>query len=145
MKKLLFLLFLPFLSILAPQLLWAQNDHYPQYMEMGNQAYASEKFALAMDYYLSAIDDKEDCWQAYVGLGNCLYFQKKYKDALKNYEKALKINPNNPDLARFVQNLRSKLGVVPTPTPIPTVAPLAPLPGLPPLPPPVSPVSPASR
>jgi tetratricopeptide (TPR) repeat protein len=114
-------------------------------MEMGNQAYASEKFALAMDYYISAIDDKEDCWQAYVGLGNCLYFQKKYKDALKNYEKALKINPNNPDLTRFVQNLRFKLGVVPTPTPVPTAVPLTPLPGLPPLPPPASPVSQAPR
>jgi tetratricopeptide (TPR) repeat protein len=109
----------------------AQNDHFPQFMEMANQAYASQKFSLAMDYYNSAIEDKQDGWQAYVGLGNCLYYQKKFKEALKNYERALKINPDNPELNRFVGNLRFKLGMLPTPTPVPV---LAPLPGLPPLP-----------
>ena len=121
----------------VPARLWAQNDHYPEYMEMGNQAMAAEKFDLAIDYFGSAIEDKEDCWQAYVGLGNCYYYKKKFKDALKNYEKALKIHPDNPDLTKFVQNLRYKLGIYPTPTPIPSPTPLplgAPLPGLPPLP-----------
>lgn len=122
---------------LVPARSWAQNDHYPEYMQMGNQALASEKFDLAIDYFNSAIEDKEDCWQAYVGLGNCYYYKKKFKDALMNYEKALKIHPDNPDLTRFVQNLRTKLGIYPTPTPVPTPTPLpygAPLPGLPPLP-----------
>ena len=132
----LFLLLAGFL-LLIPVRTWAQNDHYPQYIEMGNQALAAEKFDLAIDYFTSAIEDKDDCWQAYVGLGTCYYYKKKYKDALVNYEKALKINPQNQDLTRFVQNLRLKLGIRPTPTRAPTPTPLpynAPLPGLPPLP-----------
>jgi tetratricopeptide (TPR) repeat protein len=111
----------------------AQNDHYPQFMEMGNRAYNNQKYDLAVDYYQSAIEDKDDCWQAYVGLGNCAFYRKKYKDALKNYEKAYKINPDNSELARFVAYLRSKLGAAPTPTPVPRWSP-PPLPALAPLP-----------
>ncbi|HVZ79402.1 MAG TPA: tetratricopeptide repeat protein [bacterium] len=132
-------LFLLAVLSFLPGRLCAQNDHYPEYMEMGNKALATEKYDLAVDYFSSAIDDKEDCWQAYVGLGNCYYYQKKYKEALKSYERALKYHPDNPELARFVQNLRIKLGIFPTPTPVPTPTPWplnAPLPGLPPLPPP---------
>jgi tetratricopeptide (TPR) repeat protein len=120
----------------AFSLLRAQNDHYPQFMEMGNQAYNSQKYDLAIEYYNSAIDDKTDCWQAYVGLGNCYYYQKKFKDSLKNYEIALKMDPNNDELVKFVQFLRAKVGasVTPTPTPRPLAQPLPT--GLPPLPPP---------
>ena len=121
----------------------AQNDHFPQFMEMGNTAYNNKSYDLAMDYYNSAIDDKDDCWQAYVGLGNCLYFKKKFKDALKNYEKALKINPDNSELAKFVEVLRRKLGVYPTPTPSPRLSPAS-LPGLAPLPP-LGPITPVLR
>jgi tetratricopeptide (TPR) repeat protein len=122
---------------------YAQNDHYPQFMEMGNRAYNNQKYDLAIDYYQSAIDDKDDCWQAYVGLGNCAFYQKKYRDALKNYEKAYKINPDSAELARFVAYLRNRLGVVPTPTPAPRWAP-APLPALAPLPP-LGPLTPLPR
>ncbi len=112
----------------------AQNDHYPQFMEMGNKAYNNEKYELAMDYYNSAIDDNPDCWQAYVGLGNCFYYRKKYKDSLKSYEKALKMNPGNSDLMKFVQFLRGKVGLLAVPTPTPTAIPQALPAGLPPLP-----------
>jgi tetratricopeptide (TPR) repeat protein len=122
---------------------YAQNDHYPQFMERGNRAYNSQKYDLAIDYYQSAIDDKDDCWQAYVGLGNCAFYQKKYKDALNYYEKAYKINPDNSELAKFVYYLRNKLAPAPTPTPIPRWAPL-PLPALAPLPP-LGPVTPIPR
>lgn len=122
---------------------YAQNDHYPQFMERGNRAYSGQKYDLAIDYYQSAIDDKDDCWQAYVGLGNCAFYQKKYKDALKYYEKAYKINPDNSELQKFVYYLRNKLAPAPTPTPVPRWAP-APLPGLAPLPP-LGPVTPIPR
>lgn len=115
-------------------MLHAQNDHYPQYMQMGNQAYNDQKYDLAMEYYNSAIDDKSDCWQAYVGLGNCYYYQKKYKDSLKNYQIALKIDPDNGELVKFVQFLRAKVGVTARPTPTPTFVPQALPGGLPPLP-----------
>jgi tetratricopeptide (TPR) repeat protein len=103
-------------------------------MEMGNKALAGEKYDLAIEYFQSAIDDNPDCWQAYVGLGNCYYYKKKLQDSLKAYEKALKINPDNSELTRFIRFLKTKLGVAAAPTPTPTVG-VLPLPGLPPLPP----------
>ena len=132
-KKTLSLLFLCLLGAI-PASLHAQNDHYPQYMEMGNRALDGQKYDLAIDYYNSAIDDKTDCWQAYVGLGNCYFYQKKYKDSLKNYEIALKMDPNNSELIKFIQFLKTKLGasITPTPTPTPVIRPLPG--GLPPLP-----------
>ena len=134
MKKIYgFVLFIVFYASVTSAAL-AQNDHYPQYMEMGNKAYNDQKYDLAMEYYNSAIDDNIDCWQAYVGLGNCFYYQKKYKDSLKNYEKALKMNPGNSELVKFVNFLRGKVGVLAAPTPTPTVIPQALPAGLPPLP-----------
>src|SRR5579859_3195325 len=94
--------FLLFLLLGCPLAAFAQNDHYPQFMEMGNKAYATEKYDLAMEYYESAIDDNPDCWQAYVGMGNCYYYQKKLKLSLDAYQKALKINPDNGDLVKFI-------------------------------------------
>lgn len=134
MRKILPTIFLFLLWVASPARLHAQNDHYPQYMEMGNTAYNGQKYDLAMEYYNSAIDDNPDCWQAYVGLGNCYYYQKKYKDSLKNYEKALKMDPDNSELVKFVQFLRAKVGVLAAPTPTPTAIPQALPAGLPPLP-----------
>ena len=131
-KKRLFFL-LPFFTLMSlAGVLYAQNDHYPEFMEMGNRAYASEKYDLAIGYYQSALDDKPDCWQAYVGLGNCYYYKKKLKDSLQAYEKALKMNPGNDEVIRFVQFLRKKIGATALPTPTPSPLPNA-LPGLPPL------------
>jgi tetratricopeptide (TPR) repeat protein len=112
------------------------QDHYPQYMQMAKRAFDNQKYELAVSYYESAIDDKSEYWQAYVGLGNCYYYLKRYKDSLKNYEKALQMNPNNPNLLQFIQFLKTKMGVValPTPTPTPTAPPPSLPAGLPPLP-----------
>ncbi len=140
-RKTLLSIFLFFLAG-ASSLLHAQNDHYPQYMESGNQAYNDQKYDLAIEYYNSAIDDKSDCWQAYVGLGNCYYYQKKFKDSLKNYEIALKMDPTNDELVKFVQFLRVKVGASVTPTPTPKSIPQSLPTGLPPLPPPGAVLSP---
>jgi tetratricopeptide (TPR) repeat protein len=134
MKKTGIKIFLFLLFLCPAGWAFAQNDHYPQFMEMGNRAYDAEKYDLAIDYYQSAIDDNPDCWQAYVGLGNCYYYKKKLPESLKAYQKALKINPDNSELTRFIQFLKSKMGTTAYPTPTPTVVP-TPVPGLPPLPP----------
>ncbi len=134
MKKASITAFLLFCLIGMKSTIWAQDDHYPEFMNMGNRAYLNQKYDMAIEYYQSAVDDKEDCWQAYVGLGNCYYYQKKFKDSLKAYEKALKINPDSADLTRFVVFLRAKLGIYPTPTPGPRAIP-TPFPTLSPLPP----------
>lgn len=127
-KKTLFVLTLLLSGLTAP--LWAQNDHYPQFMQMANTAYGSQKYELAIEYFQAAIDDNSDWWPAYVGLANCYYAQKKYKDALQNYETALKMHPDNPTLSRFLDAFRRKLNT-PTPTPVPLRYQTTPLPQLP--------------
>ena len=114
-----------FLGLGAAVPLHAQNDHFPQFMEMGNKALNSEKYDLALEYYQSAVDDNPDCWQAYVGMGNCYYYEKKLKESLKAYQQAQKINPDNDELGKFILFLRSKMGAAfpkPTPTRLPGLA-----------------------
>ena len=109
----------------ATSALRAQNDHFPQFMEMGNKALNNGKYEMAAEYYQSAIDDNPNCWQAYVGMGNCYYYEKKLKDSLKAYQQAQKINPDNSELGRFILFLRTKMGATlprPTPTPLPGLA-----------------------
>lgn len=112
----------------------AQNDHYPQFIQMGNTALDGKKYDLAFEYYQSALDDNPDCWQAYVGLGNCYFYQKKLKDSLKAYETALKMNPGNENLIKFIQFLNKKLAAAAQLTSTPTAV-ITPSGGIPPLPP----------
>lgn len=74
----------------------AQNDHYPQYMQMGLVAYGNNQFDLAITYYEAALEDNENWWPAYVGIANCYYAKGKLNEALKNYGQALKMHPDNP-------------------------------------------------
>ena len=85
------------------------QDHYPEYMQMARKAFDSGKYDLAIAYYESALDDKHDYWPAYQGIGTCFYLKGRKKEALKAFEKALKINPGNARLAAFVENLRRQL------------------------------------
>lgn len=87
----------------------AAQDHYPEYMQMALVAYNNKNYDLAIAYYHSALEDKPGHWPAYQGIGSCYYMQGKMKDALKAFEKALKINPQNPRLAAFVEALRRQL------------------------------------
>lgn len=120
------IIFISFLLFGMTGWVWAQNDHYPEFMEMANKAYADKKIDLALTYYQAAADDNEDYWPAYQGLGSCYYLKGKKKEALKAFEKALSLNPDNPQISRFVQALRKLLGLAPLPTPTPTAIPVMP-------------------
>jgi len=93
------------------------QDHYPEYMKMANRAYSNEKYDLAAEYYESAAEDQPDHWQAYQGLGSSYYMMKRPKDALKAFEKALKLNPQSAILAKYVKALQALVNAPPTPTP----------------------------
>lgn len=45
-------------------------------------------------------------WRAWSLAGNCLYAERDPAGALEAYEKSLKINPDNPDLAAWVERLK---------------------------------------
>jgi len=85
------------------------QDHYPDYMKMALKAFQNKNYDLAIGYYESALDDKQDYWPAYQGIGVCYYYKRKNKDALKAFETALKLNPGNARLTAFIDYLRRQL------------------------------------
>jgi len=89
------------------------QDHFPEYMKMARQAFDAKKYDLAIGYYESALDDRNDYWAAYQGIATCHYYKGRKKDALKFFEKALKFNPGNAQLKAFVEALRKQLGAPP--------------------------------
>jgi hypothetical protein len=88
----------------------AQTGTYTQYLQMGNNAYISKDYTQAATDYQAALQENPSGWAAYQGLGSCYYAQGNMPEALRNYEEALRYNPNNPPLAHLVQGLKAKVG-----------------------------------
>jgi hypothetical protein len=86
---------------------WAQ-DPSTQYYNAGNSLYAGKNYDQAIRYYQAAVQGNPHFWQAYQALGNCYYAKGDNNNALTNYNKALSLYPNNPQLSQFVQTLQAK-------------------------------------
>jgi len=84
-----------------------------QYIEAGNQYYASKDYAKAVQYYQAAAQMDPNSAAAWQGLGNSQYSQGQNADALASYQKALAINPNNTQLSTFVDSLKAKVAAAP--------------------------------
>jgi hypothetical protein len=93
----------------------AQNQ-FAQYYQAANSAYSTKNYDQAIKYYDAAVQSNPNYWQAFQGLGNCYYAKGQNAEALSNYQKALALNPNNPQLSSFVQALRAKVGTAPAAT-----------------------------
>ena len=72
-----------------------------QYIEAGNQFYASKDYAKAVQYYQAAAQMDPNSAAAFQGLGNSQYSQGQNAEALASYQKALAINPNNTQLSKI--------------------------------------------
>lgn len=105
---------------LVSYILFAQ-EHAPDYVRMGTQAFEKKQYDLAISYYNSAIDEDITYWPAYQALGTIYYMRKDYKEALKNFQKASELNPDSDPLRKFVKGLRAylRLPALPDPTPTP--------------------------
>jgi tetratricopeptide (TPR) repeat protein len=104
---------------LVPAPLSAQA-HAPDFVRMGTQAFHNKQYDMAISYYNSAIDEDMNYWPAYQALGIVYYYKKNYKEAEKNFEKALELNTDNPSLRKFVNGLRAYLHLPALPAPTPT-------------------------
>lgn len=94
---------------------WAQ-DQSIQYYQAGNSTYSQKNYDMAIRYYQGAVQINPQMWQAYQGMGNCYYAKGDKQNALTNYQKALSINSNNPQLSSFVQTLQAQVGTAPAET-----------------------------
>src|ERR1700722_8139499 len=104
MKKIIRLLFAAFF-VLIPAAVFAAtaDDDYTS----GNQFYQQGQYDQAILSFQAAIQANPNDWQAYQVLGYCYYEQKKNLLALQVMDQSLQINPNNPKLQEFDNQVRA--------------------------------------
>jgi len=77
---------------------------------MANDFYANGKYEEAIVKYQEILDANNVSTDIYYNLGNCYYKTKNVPNAILNYEKALKLKPDNED-ALFNLSIANKLTV----------------------------------
>jgi tetratricopeptide (TPR) repeat protein len=104
MKKIIRFLFSAFF-VLIPAAVFAAtaDDDYAS----GNQLYQQGQYDQAILSFQAAIQANPNYWQAYQVLGYCYYAQKKNLLALQAMDQSLQINPNNPKLQEFDNQVRA--------------------------------------
>jgi tetratricopeptide (TPR) repeat protein len=84
-------------SILSLQIS-AQADSLYKYIEQGNKAYTENEFEKAIMAYETVIQNGYSAAELYYNLGNAYYRTKNYKSAILNYERALRLAPDDENI-----------------------------------------------
>ena len=71
------------------------NKSWESLKEIGNSFFKQSNFIEAINYYEKAIEINNSIDILYSNKGTCEKCLKKYKESIKDYQTALKINPNN--------------------------------------------------
>ncbi|WP_372370992.1 hypothetical protein [Candidatus Uabimicrobium sp. HlEnr_7] len=71
------------------------------YLEMGQDYQQYGELEAASNFYKKAISLNPQLYQAFFHQAQILHIQKKYKIAVKNYSKALRINPEKPEIHKY--------------------------------------------
>lgn len=77
--------------------------------EKGNEAYVSGNFEEAISLYNKIIDEGFESSELYYNIGNAYFKSGKLGFAVLNYERGLKLSPNDEDLIHNIQFVNSKL------------------------------------
>lgn len=75
----------------------------------GNKQYVAQKFKEAQKFYEQGIADNSDSYSANFNLGNSLFRQKKYKEALEQYQKAATLTKEKKEIAYAFHNVGNAL------------------------------------
>ncbi len=102
MKKILFLLIL-LASCPAVSFATQADEDY----NTGLQFYQQGQIDKAIQYCQSAVQADPNHWQSYQILGYCYYTEKNNTLALQNLDRSLQLNPNNPALQKFDDQVRA--------------------------------------
>ena len=86
--------------------LHAQSKH--QLLRSGDASYSAGEYSKAEEAYRKAIE-KEGKSQAKYNLGNSLYEQERYDEALEQYQSAINSAPNNQSKSQAYHNLGNSL------------------------------------
>ena len=69
-----------------------------QLFQKANQAYQNQNFQQAIELYQNILGQGYQATEIYYNLGNAFFRLNNLGQAILNYEKALKLNPNDPDI-----------------------------------------------
>lgn len=68
------------------------------FFEQGNAAYREGNYRQAIEHYQSILKTGYEASQVYYNIGNCYYKLDEIGEAILYYEKALKLNPDDPEI-----------------------------------------------
>lgn len=74
------------------------NGQNEDYFDKGIEAYNNGKYSEAISYYETILKNGEHSAALYYNLGNCYYKMNRIAPSIYYYEKALLLDPNDPDV-----------------------------------------------
>lgn len=87
------------------QISYVSAQSYRDYMRSGNRLFRDSLYTKSEVDYRKVIELAPRFAQGYFNLGNALLWQQKPKDAMKEYEKAVKVETNKSRLATIYHNM----------------------------------------
>ena len=84
-----------------------ENENYAAFNQ-ANAAYDSGDYARASELYNSIIEKGYESWELYYNLGNAHYRSEEIGLAVLNYERALRLSPNNKEIKDNLRLAQSK-------------------------------------
>jgi tetratricopeptide (TPR) repeat protein len=92
------------LFLMSSAAVWGQatSDVYYQW---GNKLYVQGNYDLCIKYYKAAIQVDPQNWKAYQALGSCEYHLGQKDQSIQDFNQSLALNPNNPPLQNFVNQI----------------------------------------
>ncbi len=93
--KFTFVLVIGVLLLSSPEFAQSSARHF---FEQGNTAYREGNYQEAIQHYQAVLNTGFESSQVYYNLGNCYYKLDQIGRAILYYEKALRIDPNDPDI-----------------------------------------------
>lgn len=77
--------------------------------EKGNEFYAQEHYAQAIEQYLQALQSGHETWEVFFNIGNAYYRSGNYPQAILYYERAARRSHRQEDVAANLQLAESKI------------------------------------
>ncbi len=82
------------------------NPYVDEY-NLANEDYTAGRYDTVIQRLVVVVKADSKYWEAWQLLGNAYYGKGQKEDALKAYDKALEVNPDNPQLKAWVDSLRN--------------------------------------
>ncbi|MDE5575146.1 MAG: tetratricopeptide repeat protein [Bacteroidales bacterium] len=82
---------------------------YKDAFDKGNDFYAREQYAQAIEEYQTALQGGYECWEIYFNIGNAYYRSGNYPQAILYYERAARRTHRNPEIQENLRLAESKI------------------------------------